>query len=101
VRDGWVVILSAHRDGPAARAGLSAGDRLVAVDGLHCDESALKAMLARRKPGDLVRVHAFRRDELVEVTAKLAAPQPAITLAARGSNALRNAWIGSHRRAPR
>ena len=97
VRQGEVAIQSAHRDGPATRAGLSAGDRLVAVDGLRCDEAALKSMLARRKPGDVVKVHAFRRDELVEAAVMLAAPPPAVTLGARGSNALRNGWLRSYR----
>jgi predicted metalloprotease with PDZ domain len=93
-RQGEVTIHSAHRDGPAARAGLSAGDRLVAVDGLRCDEATLKAVLARRKPGTPVRVHAFRRDELVEATVTLAAPPRAVTLMASGRNALRGAWLG-------
>jgi predicted metalloprotease with PDZ domain len=95
VRQSEIVIHSAHREGPATQAGLSGGDRLVAIDGLRCDESTLKAMLARRRPGSQVRVHAFRRDELIEATVTLAAPQPVITLAAAGKNALRNAWLGA------
>jgi predicted metalloprotease with PDZ domain len=95
VRQGEVVIQSAHRDGPAALAGLSAGDKLVAVDGLRCDEATLKAVLNRRKPGSALRVHAFRRDELVETTLTLAAPPPQISLAIEGRNAQRNAWLAS------
>jgi predicted metalloprotease with PDZ domain len=94
VRQSEVVIHSAHRDGPAALAGLSAGDKLMAVDGLRCDEATLKAVLARRKPGSELRVHAFRRDELVEATVTLAAPPPAIKLVAAGRNVLRSAWLG-------
>ena len=94
VRQSEVLIQSAHRDGPAARAGLSAGDKLVAVDGLRCDEATLKAVLARRRPGTQIKVHAFRRDELIESTVTLAAPPPLITLAVRGRNAQRNAWLG-------
>ena len=94
VRQGEVVIQSALRDGPAARGGLSAGDKLVAMDGLRCDEATLKAVLARRKPGTEVKVHAFRRDELIESTITLAAPPPLITLTAKGRNAQRSAWLG-------
>ncbi|MBA3477475.1 MAG: M61 family metallopeptidase [Lautropia sp.] len=94
VQHSEVVIQHAQRDGPAARAGLSAGDRLMAVDGLRCDETALKAVLARRKPGSEIRIHAFRRDELIEATVILAAPPPLITLAADGRNARRSAWLG-------
>ena len=39
MRDGELTILGAERSGAAARAGLSAGDRLVAVDGLRCTEA--------------------------------------------------------------
>ena len=94
VRQGEVVIQNALRDGPAARAGLSAGDRLVAVDGLRCDEATLKAVLHRRRPGTGIRVHAFRRDELIETTVTLAAPPPQVTLAFQGRNSQRNAWLG-------
>ena len=81
----------------AMPAGLSAGDRLVAVDGLRCDEATLKAILMRRAPGSAVRVHAFRRDELVETTLTLAPARPAITLVASARNAQRDAWLASLR----
>ncbi len=93
-RQGEVVIQSAHRDGPAAAAGLSAGDKLVAVDGLRCEEATLKAVLRRRKPGSRIKVHAFRRDELIETMLTLAAPPPQISLAMQGRNVQRNTWLG-------
>ncbi len=71
VRDGELTILTAERDGPAAAAGLSAGDRLVAVDGLRCTEARLKTLLARKAPGETVLVAAFRRDELLMATVEL------------------------------
>ena len=90
------MIQSALRDGPAALAGLSAGDKLVAVDGLRCDETTLKVILNRRRPGSALRVHAFRRDELIETTLTLASPPPQINLAIEGRSALRSAWLASH-----
>ena len=95
-RQGEIVIQSALRDGPAALAGLSAGDKLVAVDGLRCDETTLKVILNRRRPGSALRVLAFRRDELIETTLTLASPPPQINLAIEGRNAQRSAWLGSH-----
>ncbi|MFT3802175.1 MAG: M61 family metallopeptidase [Burkholderiaceae bacterium] len=86
-------------DGPAHQAGLSAGDVLVALDDLKVTEASLKAMLARRKPGARVRIHAFRRDELIETTLKLAAPpahEAKLAPAARASRdaqALRRGWL--------
>lgn len=61
--------------GAAHRAGLSAGDVLVAVDGLRVDAPAgLDVLLSQYRPGDRVRVHVFRRDELRAFTVRLAAP---------------------------
>ncbi len=97
VKQGEVHIHSAHREGPAARGGLSAGDRLVAIDGLRCDEALLKTLLARRKPGSVIRVHAFRRDELIEAAVTLGAPAPLVTLSAQGRSAARDAWLGTRR----
>jgi predicted metalloprotease with PDZ domain len=56
-----------HENGAAHRAGLSAGDVLVALDGLRVagTPSNLDALLCRYRVGDTVQVHAFRRDELM------------------------------------
>ena len=86
--------------GPAQSAGLSAGDTLVAIDGLKVGATTLDAMLARRKTGDRVSIHAFRRDELVHFDVELAAPSAdVIKLSSRkkpGSRALslRRGWLG-------
>ncbi|MFO1323827.1 MAG: PDZ domain-containing protein [Burkholderiales bacterium] len=64
------------RGGPAADAGLSAHDTLVAVDGLKATPERLATLLGRKRPGDTVAIHAFRRDELMAFTAVLAAPPP-------------------------
>lgn len=88
------------RDGPAMRAGLSAGDVLVAIDGMKAAVDTIAAATTRSHPGTVVRIHAFRRDELIEVSATLdAAPLDTcmLGLAATPSPAalvLRKAWLG-------
>jgi predicted metalloprotease with PDZ domain len=74
-----------HEGGAAHAAGLSAGDVLVAVDGLRVPAGALDGMLARYKVGDHVSVHAFRRDELKAFSVKLKGDRaPNITLTVEG-----------------
>jgi predicted metalloprotease with PDZ domain len=84
----------------ARQGGLSAGDLLVAIDGLRVTLANLDKLLARRKAGDAVEIHAFRRDELMhfEVTLQPAeADQCRLTLQDKPSPAerrLRRGWIG-------
>ncbi len=86
--------------GPAHVAGLSAGDLLVALDGLRVKAGGLDARLARMQPGAAVSVHAFRRDELFETRLQLAAPSSTKaklvedTRVAKSVASLREAWIG-------
>jgi predicted metalloprotease with PDZ domain len=91
-----LAIATALSGGAAQRAGLSAGDVIVAVDGLRVDERTLKALLARRRAGDVVAIHAFRRDELLRLEARLDAPAPTeATLTATGEDSpLRHGWLG-------
>ena len=68
-----------HEGGAAHRAGLSANDVLVALDGLKVTGGNLDKLLARYAVGDKVTAHAFRRDELMTFEVKLQgdhAPQP-------------------------
>jgi predicted metalloprotease with PDZ domain len=92
-----LAIATAYTGGAAQRAGLSAGDTIVAVDGLRVDEKSLKALLSRRRPGDVVAIHAFRRDELMRFEATLDAPprSEASLVEAPGEHALRRGWLGS------
>ncbi|MCL4763794.1 MAG: PDZ domain-containing protein, partial [Burkholderiales bacterium] len=99
-REGQLGIATAYAGQAAQRAGLSAGDTLVAVDGLRVDERALKTLLARRRPGDRLRIHAFRRDELIECELTLEAPpaveaslKPAPRPPARAARLL-SQWLG-------
>ncbi|THF58063.1 M61 family metallopeptidase [Pseudothauera rhizosphaerae] len=98
--NGEAKLASVFDGGPAQRAGLSAGDVLVALDGLKVSASGLDAMLARRRGGEHVDIHAFRRDELMRFEVELAdAPADKVSLktAARPSTAalrLRRGWLG-------
>ncbi len=69
-----------HEGGAAHAAGLSAGDILMAIDGLRVNASP-DGMLARYSVGDAVVVHAFRRDELMSFNVELMGDRtPAVTL---------------------
>ncbi|MEN2473667.1 M61 family metallopeptidase [Burkholderia sp. GS2Y] len=87
-----------YEGGAAHRAGLSAGDTLIAVDGLRVTGTNLDALLARYRPGDKVEVHAFRRDELRTAKLKLDGPEVTryrLTAAAKPAASLkaREAWL--------
>jgi predicted metalloprotease with PDZ domain len=76
LRGGADCTLAAVHDGSAAqKAGLSAGDVLVAIDGLRVTGANLDALLSRYLPGAKVEVHAFRRDELRTAQVKLDDPE--------------------------
>jgi len=86
-----------YDDGPAQKAGLSAGDLLVALDGLRITPENLPVLLARYASGQLVHVTAFRRDELMHFPVKLAlepAVQCRLTIQSQGKKR-RQAWLGT------
>jgi predicted metalloprotease with PDZ domain len=58
---------------PAQAAGLSAGDALIAIDGLRVEGPDLDRMLLSYAPGDGIDVHVFRRDELMKFRVQLEA----------------------------
>jgi predicted metalloprotease with PDZ domain len=73
-----------HEGGAAHQAGLSAGDVLVALDGLRVsgNPANLETLLARYRVGDTVAMHAFRRDELMPFEVKLQGDRvPCVALA--------------------
>jgi predicted metalloprotease with PDZ domain len=78
IRGGVDCTLTAVHDGSAAqKAGLSAGDVLVAIDGLRVTGANLDSLLSRYLPGAKIEVHAFRRDELRTAQVKLDGPEVA------------------------
>jgi len=80
----------------AQLAGLSAGDILLAIDGLRVTSASIEKQLARRQAGDVIKVHAFRRDQLMEFSVRLDPPlnsSARLSVAAR-ANVLRRGWLG-------
>ncbi|MEM9383767.1 MAG: PDZ domain-containing protein [Pseudomonadota bacterium] len=65
VGDG-VVLDYVSRGGAAHAAGLSAGDRLLALDGTRLDAHNVRTRLGDGAPGTTASLHAFRRDELMQ-----------------------------------
>ncbi|KAF0809154.1 hypothetical protein A167_02068 [Alcanivorax sp. S71-1-4] len=90
-------IAVAYDQGAAMAAGLSAGDVIVALDGLKTDARKLDDQLAAYQPGDRISVHAFRRDELMSFTVTLApgeATLACLTLDSDGLTDLGRRWLG-------
>lgn len=82
--------------GAAQAAGLSAGDLLMALNGLRVTPASLDKQLARLPIGEPIKVHAFRRDELMEFDVRWDPPGrgDCTLLADPKPNALRRKWLG-------
>lgn len=60
-----IKLVNIFSGGAAELAGLAAGDVVIALDQLKVANGTLDALLGQYREGDLVAVHAFRRDELM------------------------------------
>jgi predicted metalloprotease with PDZ domain len=91
-------LAAVYEGGVAHQAGLSAGDVLIAIDELRVTATNLDMLLKRYRNGDVLQIHAFRRDELMAFTAQIKAdttPQFALTMQEKpiaGVN-LRKSWL--------
>jgi len=92
---------SVRAGSPAEQAGIYAHDEIIAMDGVRVSGSGFFPKLNSYKPGEVVRLHVFRRDELLEVPVTLGqAPRdvaylwrvPDVTPAQKKNY---EAWIGS------
>lgn len=88
----------AYSDGSAQRAGLSAGDEILAIDGMRVNSKSLTPLIESYPPGSHVEVYAFRRDELMrfDVTLQPAIPGYQLTVetdALPEAIALRTQWL--------
>jgi predicted metalloprotease with PDZ domain len=95
-----LAVRSVREGGPAWWAGLCAEDELVADRGFRLDRAGLEKRLQALGPGGLLRLHLFRRDELLQLTVPLGSPpedtawlepDPAATPQARAAF---QAWCG-------
>ncbi|HEU4617474.1 MAG TPA: PDZ domain-containing protein [Gammaproteobacteria bacterium] len=99
-KDNGLELTAVFTDGPAERAGLEAGDVLVALDRLKVGDRTLKRRLARFEAGERVTATFFRGDELIEAGLVLQ-PAPLDTCylqiderAGRAAAERRKAWLG-------
>jgi predicted metalloprotease with PDZ domain len=70
-------ITSVHDGTPAAAAGLSPGDELVALDGFRtANDGDVRTHLALRRPGDTVELTFFRRGRLQRASVTVAESPP-------------------------
>jgi S1-C subfamily serine protease len=69
-----VRVASVIAGSPAEKAGIAAGDVILAIDGADvADLKGYSALLKTKKPGDKVKVRVRRGDETKELEATLAA----------------------------
>ncbi|MGB5330076.1 MAG: PDZ domain-containing protein [Gammaproteobacteria bacterium] len=83
--------------GAAQSGGLSAGDQIIAVDGLKLSLGQFESKALRASAGDSWRVHAFRRDELhrFDVVLQAAAETTYVLKVTDQQQAEREAWLGN------
>lgn len=89
-------IAVAFEQGAAMAAGLSAGDIIIAVDGLQATAANIDNLLANFLPGETVELHAFRRDELMTFQVKVSPSEPStayLTIAKGGLTEKGKGWL--------
>lgn len=98
---GRLLVSEVYAEQAASAAGVSAGDEVVALDGVRADEEQLKRIARDLSPGQAVRLHLFRLGRLVEIPVVLggrrasdyeAVPDPAASAAAK---VVYESWLGS------
>jgi predicted metalloprotease with PDZ domain len=94
--EGGISVLRVVEQGALQRAGLSAGDVIIAVDGIKLNQAALESRLQRAGVGDVWQLHAFRRDELhyFEVVLQ-AAEENTFVLGIADTEAAKRGWPGA------
>ena len=65
--NGRLVVAEVREGGAAMRAGMSAADEIVAIDGVRASEDFLRRKAIEAGPGARLRVTVFRRERLREL----------------------------------
>lgn len=68
---GRTIVAAVVTGSAAYRAGINAGDEVVALDGFRAGARDMMARVMEREEGDTVQVTVFRRDELMTVPVRL------------------------------
>jgi len=97
------IVTHVYENGTAHFAGISAGDVLLALDGLRvsADGKSIPGQLSRYALGDTITIHVFRRDELMELTAILVSeetPNYSFSLMENAPDTVKKArkfWLGT------
>jgi len=93
-KNGGLKILRVREDGSAQAAGLSANDIIIAVNELRLTLPQLEKQLSLAAVGEQWKIHAFRRDELMQFEMTLTAAQnDIIVLNADTTDQNRQAWF--------
>ncbi|MCG7966516.1 MAG: PDZ domain-containing protein [Candidatus Thiodiazotropha taylori] len=66
-KNSGIKIQQVFDDGAAQNAGISAGDEIVAVDGLRMSANQFENYILDTDAGDQIEVHLFRRDQLMSL----------------------------------
>jgi predicted metalloprotease with PDZ domain len=92
-----LVIQRVIEDGAAQSGGLSAGDQIIAVDGLRLNLGQLEKKILRANAGDVWQVHAFRRDELYrfDIVLQAAAETTFVLKITDQHQSACKAWLGN------
>jgi predicted metalloprotease with PDZ domain len=92
-----LVIQRVVEAGAAQSGGLSAGDQIIAIDGLKLNLSQFDNKVLRANPGDAWQVHAFRRDELhrFDIVLQAAAETTFVLKVTDQLPQARQAWLGN------
>ncbi len=100
LKPGETVVAFVSAGGPAQAAGLSAGDQVIALNGLRVTPTNLARLLLSLRPEQDYPLDFFRGDELMRVTLRAVAPPLdtwTLTLASAEGERLerRRAWLGA------